>query len=126
MSHVTRHYGSTAANFATFDRQGTRCVACCPFNSRICWRDAKPFLKLTNGSWPPEYTVDEENGVWMFAEPSKLYEPDVPKILASKAVAALRPMSLRAVADISPGLVTDWANSVYKGHMAYIRCTKDA
>jgi hypothetical protein len=35
-------------------------------------------------------------------------------------------MSLRAVVDISPGLVTDWAKSVYKGHMAYIRCTKNA
>jgi len=64
--------------------------------------------------------------VWMFAEPSQLYEPDVPKLLASEAVAALRPMSLRTVVDISPGLVTDWAKSVYKGHMAYIRCTKDA
>ncbi|KAA6427401.1 MAG: hypothetical protein FRX49_02065 [Trebouxia sp. A1-2] len=92
----------------------------------LSYRDAKPFMKLTNGSWPPDFTVDEEKGVWMFAEPFKLYEPDVPNLLASEAVAALRPMSLRAVVDISPGLVTDWAKSVYKGRMAYIRCTKDA
>ncbi len=43
----------------------------------------------------------------MFANPSKLYEPDVPKALASEAAAALRPMFISAVADISPGLVTD-------------------
>jgi len=62
----------------------------------------------------------------MFAAPSELYEPDVPKVLASEAAAALRPMAIRASADISSGLVTDWAKSAYKGHMAYIRCTKDA
>ena len=62
----------------------------------------------------------------MFAEPSMLYEPDVPKVLASEAAAAMRPMSIRAAADISPGLAPDWAKFVYKGHMAYIRSTKDA
>ena len=29
----------------------------------LSYRDAKPFLKLTNGSWPPEYTVDVRNHV---------------------------------------------------------------
>ena len=43
----------------------------------------------------------------MFAKPSMLYEPDVPKVLASEAAAALRPMSIRAAADISPGLAPD-------------------
>ncbi len=29
----------------------------------LSYRDAKPFLKLTNGSWPSEYTVDVRNHV---------------------------------------------------------------
>ena len=70
--------------------------------------------------------LQEDMGLWTFATPiPTLYSPDVPKPLATEAVAALRPMTIEAVADISAALVTDWAKSVYAGSMAYVRCTQD-
>ena len=70
--------------------------------------------------------LQEETGTWMFAEPAKLYAPDVPQASATAAIAALRPMSLNYWLDISPALATNWETSKYKGRMAYIRCTQDA
>lgn len=71
--------------------------------------------------------LQEERGVFTFATPiSTLYSPDVPKPLATEAAAALRPMSIKALLDISAALVTNWADSVYTGCMAYVRCTQAA
>lgn len=71
--------------------------------------------------------LQEERGVFTFATPIPiLYSPDVPKPLATEAVAALRPMSIKALLDISAALVTNWADSAYTGCMTYVRCTKDA
>ena len=70
--------------------------------------------------------LQEDKCIWTFADPSKLYAPDVPEAKASDAATALRPMSLNCVTDISPCFATDWAASAYKGRMAYIRCAQDA
>lgn len=71
--------------------------------------------------------LQEERGVFTLATPiPTLYSPDVPEPLATEAVAALRPMSIKALLDISAALVTNWADSAYTGCMAYVRCTKDA
>ena len=69
--------------------------------------------------------LQEDKHVWIFANPSKLYAPETPAATASDAASALRPMSLNSVTDIGASLVTNWAASAYKGHMAYIRCTQD-
>ena len=71
--------------------------------------------------------LQEERGVVTFATPiSTFYSPDVPECVATEAAAALRPMSIKALLDISAALVTKWADSVYTGCMAYVHCTRDA
>lgn len=69
--------------------------------------------------------LQEEKGLWTFANPSQLYSPDVPEDLAAEAIAALHPMSVKAVADITPALTANWSKSDYEGCMAYVRCTQD-
>ena len=70
--------------------------------------------------------LQEERELWNFATPiSILYSPYEPMPLASEATAALRPICIKAVTDISPALVTNWAKSVYAGCMVYVRCTHD-
>ena len=65
-------------------------------------------------------------GLSTFANPiPALYLPDIPEPLVTEAAAALRPMTMKVVADISAALVTNWPKSVYAGYMAFVRCTLD-
>lgn len=67
--------------------------------------------------------MQEATGTLTPADPLQIFYAGVPDELASEAIQALLPHSMKSFTSPSPAPA--WAASAYAGHCAYIHCSED-